>query len=113
MEELATCLNSSLKEGFYEKAKHTTPAPVLVITTMPQRKGFGHDHEDHADHFPAVPEEKEDVSKEKLEVQILNSPTRFLTLVSGPQQLHFLQSCGHLLWSVCSGHTGPGGHHGV
>ena len=68
MEELATCLNSSLKEGFYEKAKHTTPAPVLVITTMPQRKGFGHDHEDHADHFPAVPEEKEDVSKEKLEV---------------------------------------------
>ena len=49
MEELATCLNTTLKEGFYEKAKHTTPAPVLGITTTPRRKVFG-ERDDDPDH---------------------------------------------------------------
>lgn len=44
MEELATCLNSTGEEGFYEV--HTTnPAPEIPTTTMP-RKGFGEGGDD-------------------------------------------------------------------
>merc|ERR1719318_1777436 len=95
MEELATCLTSSGTDGFYE-TKNTTPLPVSTTTRRkgfgeggddPDHGVHGghdhdgveedhfdhdgeskddHDKEDHADNFPAVPDEKEDVSKEKL-----------------------------------------------
>jgi len=51
MEELATCLDSTGEEGFYEVHKGPTPAPETPTTTM-QRKGFGEggDDPDHGVH---------------------------------------------------------------
>lgn len=42
-----------------------------------------HDHEDHADNFPVVPEEKEDVSKEKLEDPTSDISSRAVAIFFG------------------------------
>merc|ERR1712142_1346177 len=104
--ELAVCLNSTGKEGFYEVHKVTTAQPT---PTTPRRKGLGegeddpdhadhglldhshdhdgdgiedHEHKDHADEFPSVSDEK-DVSKEKLEDTTSDISSRAVAIFFG------------------------------
>merc|ERR1719186_353655 len=112
-EELHTCLNSTGKDGFFEVSKFASLAPIPDDTTQKtglfggggekdpdhvvhgdndqddhdhDHDGDGeedHDHEDHADNFPVVPDDEEDVTKEKVEDVSSNITSRAVAIFFG------------------------------